>query len=526
MTTYDEFPYGSRAVPLTSLDEIALQARLRGLHPAPVSDCRVLELGCAEGANLHALAFYLDGSRFVGVDASEKQIQVGAERRDRLGLDNLELRCASFAELGDELGDFDYIISHGVLSWVDAETRAALLEVVRARLRPSGVAYLSYNCAAGWAAKSELRALLLERTTGLDSITERIAKLREVLALLAGSPLAETSHYAASLAEQARGALEHRDAYLVHEYLSEHNHAFRHRELIELTEAHGLAFFAELAQAASVPGLEGRLRVALEERFETPTGTEEMVDLMVGRSFRASLFAPLGSLPEAVDTREVALELAGEAFFRADIEPAQKRFSLERDVAETFLSPLGLQISARSHLLKAALYELGNAWPRGLSLAQIQARIVLLLELRRVHQPGEEPSAEDIAALRRDLVELCRLGHIRMALREPAFAAEAGPTPRASALTRLEAKQDAFATNPRHELIPLNAFERHLVRHLDGTRTPEDLRERMLAHLEAGDVVIHQEDGKVLEGSALEAALPQLVVNATRALAEGGLLTD
>ena len=524
MNPYDEVPYESRAVPLSSIDRIALHARLHGLETAAPDACRVLELGCAEGANLLAMAFYLDESTFVGVDASRVQIDRGIEARDRLGLDNLELRCATFADVAEEEGEYDYIIVHGVLSWIDAPGRALLLDTVRKRLAPKGVAYLSYNCSAGWSPKTEVRRLLLDRAGGVEDPTERVLRVRELLTLLASSPLRETTSYGAMLAEHAASALDHRDSYLVHEYLSPHNHAFEYRELLELTRAHGLGFFGELAEASNVPGLEGQLRTHLSERFEDPAQNEEILDLMVGRAFRASLFVCAEELPEVRET--IHETITDELFFRAQLRPEDKRFSLDRDVAESFVAPGNdAKLSARSHVLKATLFELGRAYPRALSFGQVIERANLLLELRRVHAAGEQLSDDDIAGLRRDLLELCRLAHVEMALREPPFVADAGTTPRVSALTRLEAERDGFATSPRHTIVPLHAFARRLVSHLDGTRERAELIARMRVHVQSGDVVIHKDPETKLEGEELERALPELVENGIGELAAAGLLT-
>jgi len=526
MSVYDEVPYESRPIPISHVDRIALAARLRGMTPADTSRSRVLELGCAEGANVISMAFHLDEAEFVGVDASPKQIEVGLAARDRLGLDNLDLRVGDFASMTDELGVFDYVIVHGVLSWVPPEVRARLLALVAASLRPEGVAYVSYNCAAGWGPKAELREMLLQHTAALSTSEEKIAKTRAILSMLAGSPLKESSLHAAGLAEKATAALGHRDAYLFHEYLAEHNHAYRHREMLEVVEGHGLAFLAELAAASGIPGLEDRLRAGLEEQIgDDPLQIEEMVDLMIGRAFRASLFVHREALPPDPNRRERGYEVAAEAYFRGQIEPEAKRLSLDREVAESFTTPSGLKISARNHLLKAALLELGKWWPRGLTVDQLVERANLLLELRRVFASGETASDDDVAGLCRDLYELCHLGHVEMALREPDVEIEVPERPRVSALTRHEAEHLDVVSNPRHELVGLDAYERRLVGYLDGSRTVAELADAMRAHLDAGDVVLHQEDGTQLEGDALAAAAPALLDNALGKLARTSLLT-
>jgi tRNA G46 methylase TrmB len=88
-TSYDEVPYAERVHPATHPDLLAVVATLFGMNPAPPDRCRVLELGCAGGANLIALAQSLPGSRFVGVDLSPGQVEAGRQNVRALGLTNV-----------------------------------------------------------------------------------------------------------------------------------------------------------------------------------------------------------------------------------------------------------------------------------------------------------------------------------------------------------------------------------------------------------------------------------------------------
>ena len=116
-----------------------------GMETPPLSHCRVLELGCAAGWNLIPQAVDYSESRFVGVDLSQRQIDEGHSMVQSLGLDNIELRQASILDVDRSWGEFDYIICHGVYSWVDAEVRDKILAICKENLSPNGVAYVSYN---------------------------------------------------------------------------------------------------------------------------------------------------------------------------------------------------------------------------------------------------------------------------------------------------------------------------------------------------------------------------------------------
>ena len=128
-TSYDAIAYPGAVYPQTQPDTLATMASLHGLKPAPVARCRVLELGCGDGSNLIALAYALPGSEFVGMDLSSSAIQRGNVQVESLGLRNLRLHAADVMEAGRELGVFDFIIAHGLYSWVPEAVREKMLSL-------------------------------------------------------------------------------------------------------------------------------------------------------------------------------------------------------------------------------------------------------------------------------------------------------------------------------------------------------------------------------------------------------------
>lgn len=520
--SYDELPYGGRTIPLTHPDRLATAAALAGIDAAAPERCRILELGCAEGANLVPIAFHLPGAELVGVDAGRAHIERASDARDRLGLDNLRFLHADLTTLDPEaLGRFDYVIAHGVLSWVAEPVRRRIFELCRGCLAPSGVAYLSYNTGPGWAIRTSIRDALLARTRGTDDVREKIARMRGVLALLADSPLAETG-WGAHLSAEAAASAAQRDPYLVHEYLSEHNHVFGYREIVDLASAHDLAIVSELTRAVAHRSMEDDLRAALGGVSDDPLEVEELLDLLAGRAFRATLFARTEAVAERQDGSERALLASG--WIAGAFRPESPRPSLEPGDHEAFLTPDGARVSAHASALKAALLELGRAWPLGVTLPDLEARVRAQLELRRVLGPGEALKAEDVDALREDLARLRHLEHVELRLRQPEMAPEAGPSPRTSALTRYEAKRGAYVTTPFHRVVEVDAVACHLIAHLDGSRDRAALAAALGAHLDATGQTLRAEDGAELSPAETERALMHLVERNLLALAVNGLI--
>src|SRR5262245_55529309 len=148
--SYDEVPYESHPFAQTHPDHLATVATLFGMRPAPVARCRVPELGCASGGNLIPMAEQLPQSQFLGVDLSARQVDDGRRVLGPLGLTNVELRHASILDVDDGYGPFDYVLCHGVYSWVPPAVQDKILDVCAHNLAPQGVGYISYNTYPGW----------------------------------------------------------------------------------------------------------------------------------------------------------------------------------------------------------------------------------------------------------------------------------------------------------------------------------------------------------------------------------------
>src|SRR5690242_2692847 len=120
LTAYDQVRYPSRALWVTHPYSLGAMARLFGLSAAPSERCRVLDIGCGEGGNLIPMAAALPDSRFVGIDLSAEAIAIGTQSIRDLSLNNIGLRQMNIMEAGNGLGEFDFVIAHGVYTWVPA----------------------------------------------------------------------------------------------------------------------------------------------------------------------------------------------------------------------------------------------------------------------------------------------------------------------------------------------------------------------------------------------------------------------
>ena len=149
------FPYASGAYAESHPDFLSGIGRLFGVPTPDPDNCRVLELGCADGSNLLPMACELPNSKFVGIDLSQKQIDVALKAVQETGIGNARFHAINMLDADDVLeGKFDYIIAHGVYSWVPDAVKQRLLEISKNYLTPNGVAYISYNTLPGVATTS------------------------------------------------------------------------------------------------------------------------------------------------------------------------------------------------------------------------------------------------------------------------------------------------------------------------------------------------------------------------------------
>ena len=160
-TAYDEVAYPTRAFGQTHPDRLASHAMLFGLPYAPVETCRVLDIGAGDGSNLIPMAVAHPRARFVGFDLSQEAVKRGAAMISALGLTNIEMTVGDILSADFGVGAFDYVIAHGVYSWVPEPVRDGLLASIRRHLAPHGVAFVSYNAMPGGRIRQALRDRLL-----------------------------------------------------------------------------------------------------------------------------------------------------------------------------------------------------------------------------------------------------------------------------------------------------------------------------------------------------------------------------
>ena len=284
---YEVVPYPGHPFAQTHPDRLATLATLFGLEPAPPEGCRVLELGCGDAGNLVPMALALPGGRFVGVDAAASdRARSGGRRRARPGERRARGGCDRGARASPE--SFDYVIAHGVYSWVPRPCATACSRSVAPSWRR--VAWhtsATTRCPAD-ALSVALRDMLCFHTARLDDPGERIERARELLRfLIAGWP--EGHGFGAIMRRYAERLFERSDETLFHDELADVNEPVYFHEFEAHAARHGLQYLAEAdffeMQTGVLPDEVAGELLAVED----PVRREQYLDFLKGRMFRQTL---------------------------------------------------------------------------------------------------------------------------------------------------------------------------------------------------------------------------------------------
>ncbi|HTR78308.1 MAG TPA: class I SAM-dependent methyltransferase [Gemmatimonadaceae bacterium] len=465
--SYEAVPYGSRPILDSHPARVAAVAALHGLIPPPVARCRVLELGCAAGGNLIPMALGLPDSAFTGVDFAPTAIARGRRAIHDLGLSNISLEAMSIAGVDDAFGTFDYIVCHGVYSWVSPDIQSAILRICARNLAPNGIAFVSYNTYPGWYLRSIARDAIQFHDDPALSPDVRAANGRALIEGLAAAAALQDPIYANVLVQELGLLRAEETAHLLHEQLETTNEPLWFSEFMRRAQAAGLRYVAE-AQCSNFGSLLAPdTRSAFRALSADVIRFEQLLDIARKRTFRQTLLCHR-SLPAAEEPdprRLFGLHLAGR------IESVLGRSD---DGNHGFRSAEGVQVTTNDRVAIAGLSCLHDAQPATLPFGELWQRVRARLGDER--RPGDAPPPEDPVALATPLLE-CLLGRVVEALALPRSAvAEPGDRPRTTALARLQAATTDPVTNLAHVAVAMDPVDRFVLARLDGTRDRSALR--------------------------------------------------
>lgn len=471
--TYDEVPYPGGAYRNTHPCHLAMVTRMCGIRPAPPTRCRVLELGCSMGANLIPMAQDLPESHFVGVDLSARQVKEGQAFIEELGLKNVELRHLSIADIDDSFGKFDYIICHGVYSWVPPEVQKAILDTGRKLLTSNGVLYVSYNTYPGWHLRGVVREMMKYHVAAFDNPRQQIAQARGLLDFLVKYARSRSQAYPTLLKEEAKMLEGRLDSYIYHEHLEHYNEPVYFHEFVRRAAESGVRYMADAAISSMVAQLFDES--AAEILKDVPLlRREQYMDFLRSRMFRCSLLC----LPENVPNYRM---------------PSHNLL----DLHVSFHQPLLGEPSANPGEV---------VWKHPAGKITTQAPITAAIETTNNAFPGwvavkdlvdALPEGADKTPLLDALMVAFIRGLVQLAEEPVPICTTISEKPVCTPLARLQARRMGKVSNLLHNDFVFQPQQRVMVHHMDGTRTAEDLAEILRTAVAEGKLKVSHEEKEI-----------------------------
>ena len=477
---YDSEPYPRLPFSQSHPDRLATMGAIFGLNPPNIRTSRVLEIGCATGGNLVPMAEQLPGSKFFGFDLSHIQVEMANTWIDELGLNNISIRRLDIADATHELGEFDYILCHGVYSWVPAQTQASILELVSNHLSSSGIAYVSYNTNPGWNVRGIVRDMVKFHAQGIENTHEKIAQARQLLEFMAEN-IPATDPYAMLLKSELDTFSSRAEEFIEHDYFEANNVPVYFHEFAASLAAHKLRYVCEAdVESTFQSDMKRESLQALERISADEIRMEQYLDFLRKRTYRQSLVCH------------------SDQKIRRTLEP--------EIVDRYFLESLLVRTQSPSHFRNRF---------NGITIAvddpDLHSALNILTDLNRSYWTFSDLVAEiqrkyamrvDEGNLRRMFVQAFVTGHLELHTAPGPYSYDWSGMPCASRCSRSQAVIGPKVTNLSHHNVVLSELDRVVVQMLDGTTRVEDLVPKVRSALLTGNRQVETVGGS-LEKSIL-----------------------
>lgn len=263
---------------------------------SPKGNWRYLELGCGNGFGLILLAALHPGHDFVGIDFDPRHVAHGQALAKEVGLSNIQFIEADFTEIAhdwpEDWGRFDYVVAHGIISWLDPSVRQAVVDTINVAAKPGALVYLSYNCLPGQVSTLPIQHLFrlwqtTEALTPSNAITTGMARFEGLMT--ANSRMTKALPLIEPRIDDMKTSQRN---YLVHEFLHDNWHPLWFDDVAREMRGAKLDFVgsAEIGDRFAAIVLPPESFESLNG-FDNPVVREVMLDVLMNRRFRSDVFA-------------------------------------------------------------------------------------------------------------------------------------------------------------------------------------------------------------------------------------------
>ncbi len=521
---YDAIPYLSQPFKHSHPDRLKTIAHLYGLESPDIQHCRVLELGCGGGENLIPIACDYPQSSFYGIDLAQYGIEAGTNIINRLELKNIRLEQKNIMDVDENFGSFDYIIAHGVYSWVPEQVQRKVLQICKQNLSSQGVAYISYNTLPGWHTRQMFRDMLLYHTNKYPDPKSKMEQARAFMNFLEIPPNAQNTAYGALLREEKSVFAGKGDWFLFHEHLETMNTPFYFHEFTERAETEGLQYLGDADfQSLYTHYFSKKAMAQLDAYSSNSLEREQYLDFLRNRKFRRSLVchAKVELKPQIIP------EAVKDLYIASSVEPVSPSPEFESSKAEKFkLRNKSIAVETNNPYMKTCFMILKDYWPQAVPFTELNEQIKLKLSPEALAL-GEEAYSSNPSLFARELFQIALGSFIELRCSPLNCSHRLGAFPRTSLLARYQGGFSKRITNYRHEIIELDDdFAHQLLTLLDGSRSHEDLEKEMLFLLRSGKLNLSLEGKQANDSEKNQKIVAQYLQMTLRKLKDFSLLTE
>lgn len=508
---YDLVPYESYPYPVTHPTHLNTIATIFGVKTPDIKTARVLELGCAGGGNLMALANDFPDAEFVGIDLSKDQIERGKEHSNNLGLQNLTLEHLDITDFDDKRGKFDYIICHGVFSWVPDHVADKILEICEKQLTPEGIAVISYNCLPGWSAVRSVRDMMVYHTERFNQPEEKVKQARMLLDFLTENTPKNSPYHSILEHEKAILGRTNKD-YIVHEYLEDVNKQYYFHEFMSLAHSHNLQYLGDTHLSSMFTGNMPQKAAEKLRAVNDIIQQEQYMDYIRNRRFRYTI---LTSRDREVK-RKIEADVVYDLYIRSDFAPS---------------SPIANDDTAVQFL------RAGKAGPITISDAGTKA-VFAKIAAAKGAPVKIEPIVNEVAkdynldaitlknSIQSNIVRLALNGLIKLTTEPAQWVNKVSEKPKAYKLAQYQGglSNQSWITNAERRRIKINRMTGKIISLADGSRTVPEIVDETTTFVKNSKLKVMSDGIEVTEPDAIRKSIENIVSNTLQDAAAKGII--
>jgi len=518
--SYTDVPYLSQAYSDSHPDRLATLGRIFGMHPVLVNNCRVLELGCASGGNIIPMAYFLPDSDFVGVEFNEGHVKKAQHTISDLGLSNIRIDQGNILDINESCGKFDYIICHGVFSWVPETVQEKIFSIASENLAEHGIVYISYNTYPGWHMKEMIRHMMLYHASQFESPRQRLDQGTAFIEFLAKAVAGNSKDLYGLLLNNELESLKHSEAwYLFHDYMEVVNTPIYFHRFIDRAAQHNLQYLAE-ANFSSMFSHEFSEEISqtMEEISQDIVQKEQYMDFLRNRLFRQTLLCHKNlDLNRTLDAQSLANLL-----IVSDISPESQKMDLSIGTVQKFRISDGTVIETQNPVIKAAFWNIKENWPNSVPFETLYE--MCSRELGAFMNDNELNSNNWRHELGRGLLHCYASGAVKARTWEAEFSTNVSDKPKVNELTLYQNNNHHRIVNPRHEIVTFDSMAQNLLPMLDGTNDRNSMVYKLSKLAEKRAFTLTQFDVPITEPNEIYRFIDQSIDKILSRLAEETLL--